>query len=208
MFSTKDVHCTLNNPSIGILSNINVNEQMRQHTDGNNVLIFRFKNEHWEVMGMIMTERGPFSTWVGHSSGMTLLTGLKCWCLFYHETTHLYLCASTVLHLHFIYHLSLPKLKANYGLMDMRGYGAPYCYLISQCSLLKYSVFLCGLTVISFIFFNTCIMCMVDYIYWQMYIQYIKYCKLSIHVTFPTCFCEYLHPQRDYDTKEFKQTWS
>jgi len=46
MFSTKDVHCTLNNPSIGILSNINVNEQMRQHTDGNNVLIFRFKNEH------------------------------------------------------------------------------------------------------------------------------------------------------------------
>lgn len=79
MFSTKDAHCMLNNPSIDILIDINVNEQMRQHTDGNSVIIFRFKNEHREVVGMIMTERGPFGSWVGaHVSGITLLTGLKC----------------------------------------------------------------------------------------------------------------------------------
>lgn len=52
---------------------------MRQHTDGNSVIILRFKNEHWEVGGMTVTERGPFSAWVGtHMSEMTLLTGLKC----------------------------------------------------------------------------------------------------------------------------------
>lgn len=46
MFSTEDAHCTLSNPSIDIMDNINVNEQMRQHADGNNILIVRFKNEH------------------------------------------------------------------------------------------------------------------------------------------------------------------
>jgi hypothetical protein len=104
MFSTKDAHCTFNDPSMNILSNINVNEQMRQPTDANSVIIFRFKNEHWEVVGMIMAERGTFSTWVGAhiTSGMTLLTGLKCWCLCFYATAYLYLCASTVLHLYFI----------------------------------------------------------------------------------------------------------
>jgi len=83
MFSTNDAHCTLNNPSTDVLSNVNVNEQMRRHTDGNSVIIFRFKYEHWEVVGMIMT------AWVGaHMSGMTLLTGLKFWCFCIYVQVH------------------------------------------------------------------------------------------------------------------------
>jgi hypothetical protein len=104
MFSTKDAHCTFSDPSINILSNINVNEQMRQPTDANSVIIFKCKNERWEVVGMVMTERAIFNAWVGANiiSGMTLLNELKCWHLCFYATTHLYLRASTVLYLYFI----------------------------------------------------------------------------------------------------------
>jgi hypothetical protein len=46
---------------------------------------------------------------------------------------------------------------------------------------------------------------MVDYLYRQMHIQYIKQHKLSIHISSHACFCKCGNLQGEIDTKEFKQ---